>query len=124
LAATSNSQDTFMVRGTLGAGNNLFMGGGYTGAKMFVEANNDRDPKPTSAGPSARERRCRSANGSLGRLLASQAIQSSLKLCGSFDGIICEAARTRSCPERSALTACPLVAFDIACVHPIALRLS
>ena len=39
-------KDTVMVRGTLGAGDNFFMGGGYTGAKMFVEAVNDRDPKP------------------------------------------------------------------------------
>lgn len=41
------NKDTVMVRGTLGAGENFFMGGGYTGAKMFVEATNDRDPKPT-----------------------------------------------------------------------------
>jgi len=41
------NKDTVMVRGTLGAGDNFFMGGGYTGAKMFVEATNDRDPKPT-----------------------------------------------------------------------------
>jgi hypothetical protein len=40
-------KDTVMVRGTLGAGGNFFMGGGYTGAKMFVESVNDRDPKPT-----------------------------------------------------------------------------
>jgi DUF4097 and DUF4098 domain-containing protein YvlB len=39
-------KDTVMVRGTLGAGDNFYMGGGYTGAKMFVEAVNDRDPKP------------------------------------------------------------------------------
>src|ERR1700730_2633077 len=39
-------KDTVMVRGTLGAGDNFFMGGGYTGAKMFVESMNDRDPKP------------------------------------------------------------------------------
>jgi DUF4097 and DUF4098 domain-containing protein YvlB len=39
-------KDTVMIRGTLGAGDNFFMGGGYTGAKMFVEAANDRDPKP------------------------------------------------------------------------------
>ncbi len=39
-------KDTVMVRGTLGAGDNFFMGGGYTGAKMFVESVNDRDPKP------------------------------------------------------------------------------
>jgi hypothetical protein len=41
------NKDTVMVRGTLGAGDNFFMGGGYNGAKMFVEATNDRDPKPT-----------------------------------------------------------------------------
>jgi hypothetical protein len=41
------NKDTVMVRGALGAGNTLFMGGGYTGAKMFVEATNDRDPKPS-----------------------------------------------------------------------------
>jgi hypothetical protein len=41
------NKDTVMVRGTLGAGNNFYMGGSYTGAKMFVEATNDRDPKPT-----------------------------------------------------------------------------
>jgi hypothetical protein len=39
-------KDTVLVRGTLGAGDNFYMGGGYTGAKMFVEAVNDRDPKP------------------------------------------------------------------------------
>src|ERR1700730_8292001 len=41
------NKDTVMVRGTLGAGDNFFMGGGYSGAKMFVEATDDRDPKPT-----------------------------------------------------------------------------
>jgi hypothetical protein len=41
------NKDTVMVRGTLGAGDNFFMGGGYTGAKMFVEATNDRDPTAT-----------------------------------------------------------------------------
>ena len=41
------NKDTVMVRGTLGAGDNFFMGGSYTGANMFVEATNDRDPKPT-----------------------------------------------------------------------------
>ena len=40
-------KDTVVVRGTLGAGDSFFMGGGYTGAKMFVESSNDRDPKPT-----------------------------------------------------------------------------
>jgi len=41
------NKDTVMVRGTLGPGDSFFMGGGYTGAKMFVESANDRDPKPT-----------------------------------------------------------------------------
>ncbi len=40
-------KDTVLVRCTLGAGDNFFMGGGYTGAKMFVESVNDRDPKPS-----------------------------------------------------------------------------
>ncbi len=39
-------KDTVLVRGTLGPGDSFFMGGGYTGAKMFVESVNDRDPKP------------------------------------------------------------------------------
>jgi DUF4097 and DUF4098 domain-containing protein YvlB len=39
-------KDTVMVRGSLATGDNFFMGGGYTGAKMFVESANDRDPKP------------------------------------------------------------------------------
>ncbi len=41
------NKDTVLVRGTLGVGNTFFMGGGYTGAKMFVESANDRDPKPS-----------------------------------------------------------------------------
>lgn len=41
------NKDTVVVRGTLGAGDSFYMGGGYTGAKMFVESANDRDPKPT-----------------------------------------------------------------------------
>jgi hypothetical protein len=40
------NKDTLMVRGTLGPGDNFFMGGSYTGAKMFVESANERDPKP------------------------------------------------------------------------------
>jgi len=38
-----------MVRGTLGAGDNFFMGGGYTGAKCFVEATKIADPSPLSS---------------------------------------------------------------------------
>ena len=41
------NKDTVLVRGTLGPGDSFFMGGGYTGAKMFVESANERDPKPT-----------------------------------------------------------------------------
>ena len=41
------NKDTVMVRGTLAPGDQFFMGGGYTGAKMFVESANDRNPKPT-----------------------------------------------------------------------------
>lgn len=40
------NKDTLVVRGTLGSGDKFFMGGSYTGAKMFVESANDRDPKP------------------------------------------------------------------------------
>lgn len=40
------NKDTVLVRGTLGPGDKFFGGGGYTGAKMFVESENDRDPKP------------------------------------------------------------------------------
>jgi DUF4097 and DUF4098 domain-containing protein YvlB len=40
------NKDTVLVRGTLGPGDRFFAGGGYTGAKMFVESENDRDPKP------------------------------------------------------------------------------
>ena len=40
-------KDTVMVRGALAPGDQFFMGGSYTGAKMFVESANDRNPKPT-----------------------------------------------------------------------------
>ena len=40
------SKDTVLVRGTLNPADRFFAGGGYTGAKMFVESENDRDPKP------------------------------------------------------------------------------
>jgi DUF4097 and DUF4098 domain-containing protein YvlB len=40
------NKDTVLVRGSLGPGDKFFAGGGYTGAKMFVESENDRDPKP------------------------------------------------------------------------------
>jgi DUF4097 and DUF4098 domain-containing protein YvlB len=41
------NKDTVLVRGTLAEGDDFHMGGSYTGAKMFVESSNDRDPKPT-----------------------------------------------------------------------------
>jgi DUF4097 and DUF4098 domain-containing protein YvlB len=41
------NKDTVLVRGTLGEGDEFYMGGGYTGAKMFVESSNERNPKPT-----------------------------------------------------------------------------
>ena len=40
-------KDTLLVRGTLDAGDRLFVGGAYKGAKILVEPANDRDPKPT-----------------------------------------------------------------------------
>jgi len=40
------NKDTVLVRGTLNPGDRFFAGGGYTGAKIFVESENDRDPKP------------------------------------------------------------------------------
>ena len=40
------NKDTVLVRATLGTGDQLFGGGGYTGAKIFIESANDRDPKP------------------------------------------------------------------------------
>ena len=41
------NKDTVLVRGTLAEGDEFHMGGSYTGAKMFVESSNDRNPKPT-----------------------------------------------------------------------------
>jgi len=41
------NKDTVLVRATLGAGDQLHMGGAYTGAKMFVESSSERNPKPT-----------------------------------------------------------------------------
>jgi hypothetical protein len=41
------SKDTVLVRATLGTGDEFHMGGGYTGAKMFVESSDERSPKPT-----------------------------------------------------------------------------
>jgi DUF4097 and DUF4098 domain-containing protein YvlB len=41
------ARDTVLVRAALAPGDQLQMGGGYSGVKMFVESANDRDPKPT-----------------------------------------------------------------------------
>lgn len=41
------NKDTVLVRTTLAAGNQLHLGGGPTGAKMFVESDNERNPEPT-----------------------------------------------------------------------------
>ena len=42
------NKDTVLVRGVLPQSDRLFMGGSYTGAKMFIESADERDPKPTS----------------------------------------------------------------------------
>jgi len=42
------NKDTVLVRGTLAPGDQLYAGGGYTGAKMFIESANEHDPKPTN----------------------------------------------------------------------------
>src|SRR3954464_1209937 len=39
-------RDTVLVRGTVAAGDRLLAGGSYTGAKIFVESNDDRNPHP------------------------------------------------------------------------------
>lgn len=41
-------RDSVVVRGTLGAGNRLHAGGGRTAVKMFVEAENERAPAPST----------------------------------------------------------------------------
>jgi hypothetical protein len=42
------SKDTVLIRGTLAPGDQFYAGGGYTGAKMFIESANEHDPKPTA----------------------------------------------------------------------------
>jgi hypothetical protein len=42
------NKDTVLIRGTLAPGDQFYAGGGYTGAKMFIESANDRNPKPTN----------------------------------------------------------------------------
>ncbi|HJP85351.1 MAG TPA: DUF4097 family beta strand repeat-containing protein [Gemmatimonadaceae bacterium] len=41
------NKDTVLVRGVLPQLDKFFMGGTYTGAKMFIENADERDPKPT-----------------------------------------------------------------------------
>src|SRR2546423_14817968 len=41
------NKDTVLVRATLPQLDRLRMGGTYTGAKMFIENADERDPKPT-----------------------------------------------------------------------------
>lgn len=40
-------KDTLLVSGSIDASDHLFVGGNYAGAKLLVEAANDRDPKPS-----------------------------------------------------------------------------
>jgi hypothetical protein len=41
---TGWKRDSVAVRGTLGKGNNIFMGGGHGGMKMFIEGADERNP--------------------------------------------------------------------------------
>ena len=41
------NKDTVLVRAVMPQLDKFFMGGGYTGAKMFIENADERDPKPT-----------------------------------------------------------------------------
>ena len=43
---TGWNRDSVVVRGTLGKGNTLHMGGGGAGMKMFIEGMDDRNPSP------------------------------------------------------------------------------
>jgi DUF4097 and DUF4098 domain-containing protein YvlB len=42
------SKDTVLIKGTLSSSDQFFVGGGYTGAKMFIESADQRDPKPAN----------------------------------------------------------------------------
>jgi len=42
------SKDTVLIKGTISPGDQFFVGGGYTGAKMFIESADQRDPKPAN----------------------------------------------------------------------------
>ena len=44
---TAWAKDSVAVRGTLGKGNELHMGGGRSGMKMFIEGADDRNPAPS-----------------------------------------------------------------------------
>ncbi len=57
-------------------------------------------------------------------LLASQAIQCPLQLRCPSGGVVCEAARPWTGPERSSLPAGLLIAFAVAGIYPVPLRLS
>src|SRR6185503_1562064 len=41
-------KDPVLIRGTIGPGDQFYAGGGYTGAKMFIESADQRDPKPAN----------------------------------------------------------------------------
>src|SRR3954468_6271354 len=40
------SKDSVLIKGTLAPGDQFFAGGGYTGAKMYIESGSESDPKP------------------------------------------------------------------------------
>jgi len=42
------NKDTVLIRGSLAPGDKFYAGGGYTGAKMFIESASEHDPKPTN----------------------------------------------------------------------------
>ncbi|HEX6574158.1 MAG TPA: hypothetical protein VF042_04235 [Gemmatimonadaceae bacterium] len=44
---TAWNRDSVVVRGTLGKGNSIHMGGGRNGMKMFIEGEDERNPAPS-----------------------------------------------------------------------------
>jgi DUF4097 and DUF4098 domain-containing protein YvlB len=42
------NKDTVLIRGALAPGDKFYAGGGYTGAKMFIESADEHDPKPAN----------------------------------------------------------------------------
>ncbi len=44
---TGWKRDSVAVRGMLGKGNHIFMGGGHAGMKMFIEGDDERNPSPS-----------------------------------------------------------------------------